>query len=406
MDEKQAAMSVFEKVIPKVKPTPEEADEEAEFARVLIEKIRRTLPAGIGVEMVGSMAKGTDTRGEKDFDIFLLFPNTYTIKDLEVMGLMYAKRAIKPHKWEIGYAEHPYLKAKVGKYDVEIVPSYKITDVKEMASAVDRSQLHSEYILRNMPQKMKDDVRLLKRFMRNHDVYGAELKTEGFSGYLCELLVLNYGGIHELLHEAAKWRKPVFIDVEKHYGGKEFGDKFVTPLVVIDPVDRNRNVAAVVSETSMYRFVHAAREFIRKPSEEFFFRKKEILTASEARRAVGRRSAKLVCLHFKAPDVVSDILWPQLRKARDSMVKQLELAGFKLMGADHWTDEDESCAIVLDFEVWELPKVVKLLGPDVHHEEGIGNFLKKHKNALSEPWIEGSKVAIMESRKHPAAIGL
>ena len=32
--------------------------------------------------------------------------------------------------------------------------------------------------------------------MQGIGVYGAEIKVGGFSGYLCELLVMKYGGFH------------------------------------------------------------------------------------------------------------------------------------------------------------------------------------------------------------------
>jgi tRNA nucleotidyltransferase (CCA-adding enzyme) len=39
---------------------------------------------------------------------------------------------------------------------------------------------------------MLGEVRLLKKFMKGTGVYGAEIKIGGFSGYLCELLILKY----------------------------------------------------------------------------------------------------------------------------------------------------------------------------------------------------------------------
>ena len=57
----------------------------------------------------------------------------------------------------------------------------------------------------------------------------------------------------------------MIIDLEKH-GAKEFDE----PLVVIDPVDPRRNVAAAVSLDRMVEFVEIARGYLDAPSDLFF----------------------------------------------------------------------------------------------------------------------------------------
>ena len=89
--------------------------------------------------------------------------------------------------------------------------------------------------------------------------------TEGFSGYLCELLVLHYGGFAPLLRAASEWGPHLKIDIE-HHAAKEFDE----PLIVIDPVDPRRNVAAAVSIDRMAEFVELARGDCEAPSETFF----------------------------------------------------------------------------------------------------------------------------------------
>jgi len=43
----------------------------------------------------------------------------------------------------------------------------------------------------------------LKQFMKGIGVYGSELRRRGFSGYLTELLVINYGSFLGVLKEAS-----------------------------------------------------------------------------------------------------------------------------------------------------------------------------------------------------------
>ena len=47
--------------------------------------------------------------------------------------------------------------------------------------------------------KQADEVVLLKKFMESVGTYGSEFKVGGFSGYLCEMLILQYGNFMETL---------------------------------------------------------------------------------------------------------------------------------------------------------------------------------------------------------------
>jgi len=207
-----AAERVLRGAIARIKPSPEEGRETRAVADEVMRRLRAAIPGDIGIELVGSIAKGTALAGSGDIDIFITFPHgKYTREDLEHTGLAFAKRALaKGETWEIGFAEHPYLKAVIRGKDVEIVPAFKISSASEKASAADRSPLHTEYVLKRISEKQKDDVRMLKKFLKRLAVYGAEVKVEGFSGYLCELLILRHASIQNCFpRRATGTRKPL-----------------------------------------------------------------------------------------------------------------------------------------------------------------------------------------------------
>ena len=393
------------RVLERVRPNEAEIWRERKEIEKLLLRMRGLIPAEIGIELAGSMAKGTNLRGALEFDIFMLFPKHYTLKDLEVLGLEWAKTAVAPHKWHVGYAEHPYLNAKVGNADVDLVPSFKITSAEEMQSSVDRSQLHTHYILRSMNEKQKDEVRLLKQFMKASGTYGAELRVGGFSGYLCELLILHYGSFRKLVEEAGTWHRPV-IDLEKHYGERELAGAFSEPLIVIDPVDRRRNVAAAVSRTTLSKFIIGAQSLLKKPTEEKFFPKREVGERERLRREIRSRSTEVVGMIFSAPKAVPDVLWPQLKRASMSMGKQLGMNGFSLISSELWTDEKKKCALLFELEVHMLPKVVKVQGPEVHFDAQVENFVKKHRGSARKIWVEDARIVALEKRKFSDAAGL
>ena len=46
--------------------------------------------------------------------------------------------------------------------------------------------------------------------------------------------------------------------------------KFDTPIVIIDPIDSNRNLAAAISEENVGKFILRCRAFQNNPSKKFF----------------------------------------------------------------------------------------------------------------------------------------
>ena len=94
--------------------------------------------------------------------------------------------------YEIRYAEHPYVHGIVKGVEVDVVPCYRLKDASRIKSAVDRTPFHHEWLKDRIKGK-ENEVRLLKGFLKANGLYGAEYKVRGFSGYLCELLIMFYG---------------------------------------------------------------------------------------------------------------------------------------------------------------------------------------------------------------------
>ena len=145
----------------------------------------------------GSVAKDTWLSENPDIDIFMRLPTSIPRKNLGEVGLKIAKKAAEGYVQLERFAEHPYLEIVVEGYHADIVPCY---DAKpgEWQSATDRTPYHTDYINRTSQLKaLRGEVRLLKAFMQGIGVYGAEIKVGGFSGYLCELLIMNYGSFNQ-----------------------------------------------------------------------------------------------------------------------------------------------------------------------------------------------------------------
>ncbi len=350
---------MIDKVLQKIRPSKEERRKVNQIVKkcthILEERIRsKNLEAVVSLQ--GSIAKDTWISGDKNIDLFVIFSHTYSKEELKTYGLQIGKLS----GYEIAYAEHPYVRNFFEGYEVDVVPAYQYKE--GIRSSVDRTPLHTEYV--NTHLKDKDQVRLLKKFTRSIGVYGSDLKVQGFSGYLCELLTIKYGTFESVLKASSHWRPKVPLVIE------EAGKPFKEPVIFADPVDPERNVAAVVSLHNFATFVYHARGYLKTLDLSYFFREPEQYT-----RMAG---TALYRIDFTV-NVIDDILFPQLRKTRDYLVKMLETHGFRVVNTTVYDS-----GILLELSVFELPPFKKHKGPPVYEEEHCDNFLKKHKNVHIE----------------------
>jgi tRNA nucleotidyltransferase (CCA-adding enzyme) len=391
----ESLAAVREAVRERAVPTAEERERLAAVVADLREETAAAaadLPVETDVVHVGSTARGTWLRGDRDIDLFVRFPPDLDRDRLESLGLRVG-RAVLPDGHE-EYAEHPYVVGEYRGYDVDLVPCYRVADATAARSAVDRTPFHNEYLADRVAGEVADEVRLCKRFLTGVGAYGSNLRTRGFSGYLTELLVLAYGGFEETLAAVAEWRPPVRLDPAEH-GEASFDD----PLVVVDPTDPERNVAAVVSEANVARVQHYARSLLSDPRESVFDPDDpDPLSAAQVRAHLDRRSATPLAVRFPAPDLVDDNLYPQLRRSLDGLVGGLEDAGFEVLRAA--TFARDSAILFVELSVATLPAVERHEGPPLHAAEHARRFYETYADAdVYGPFVEGDRYVVERDRE-------
>ncbi|HLC38458.1 MAG TPA: nucleotidyltransferase domain-containing protein, partial [Candidatus Norongarragalinales archaeon] len=256
----KASAKAKNRVLARVSPTPKEAGEEKKFALQLAVILQKM--GGVKVSFVGSAARDTGLKGDNDIDLFVQFPASMEKEDIVEKTFSYTRKNIKAN-WIVRYAEHPYLQARMDSFKVEVIPCFIVEPHAGIKSAVDRSPLHMDYLQKRLSPQQRGDVRVLKQLLKNNGLYGAELAIRGFSGLVCEYLILNYRSFEGLVENASKWKPPVRIDVS---GGSI--KHFPEPFVIIDAIDRNRNAGAVVSDTNLNRFISLCQAFSKSPSEK------------------------------------------------------------------------------------------------------------------------------------------
>ena len=399
---------ILKSVLQQVKPTPADRKRLEQVAAELIRRVNAAC-AKLNIDakamLVGSAARDTWLRSERDIDVFILFPEELPRKELERQGLAVARKVAGTKRKE-QFAEHPYVTMKFKGFDVDLVPCYDVAKPSEIKSAVDRSPHHQRYITGHLTPEIADEVLLTKQFMLGVGCYGSELKVQGFSGYLCELLVLHYGSFEKLVEGASSWTPSMVIDPERSYPDPSEAKRMFEgqPIIVIDPVDASRNVGAAVSMQNFATFVRACQDFARGPNRRFFFPKQvRKLSAQQIQAILERRGTALFCVTFSPPDVVPDVLYPQLRKAERTIVMQLARAGFEVIRSDVWSNS--RALILLELAAAKLPKVRAHIGPPVSIE--VKNFIQTHlksKQKFAGPFTNAEGKLVFElKREQPNA---
>lgn len=378
----------------------EEIQPDAKFEREIFSRLNEIIrkinqgQKSIKAILGGSGAKGTWLKSF-DADVFALFDyGKFRDKSGELPDIL-EKILRKRFKSIIRlHGSRDYFQIRQGNFTFEIVPILKIQKAEQAKNITDVSPLHSRWVLRH--KKLANDMKLAKQFCQAQNVYGAESHIRGFSGYICEILTVYYGSFLNLIRNAAKWQGKAVIDAERYYKGKDVFrlvnvSKLASPLIVIDPVQKDRNAAAALSMEKFEAFKNAAKEFLKKPSKEFF-EKKELMPAFLRHKTIGR---KLIIAKIRPLTGKADVVGTRLLKIYDFLKQQLQKNDFKIIKTDWEWDKKNAASFYFLFSKKKLPKNEEIEGPPLRIKEHAENFKKMHKKTF----VKSNKVFAVEKRK-------
>ncbi len=297
----------------------------------------------------GSLAKGTVIRKKLkyDVDLFVIFPRQYALSSDKISSLL--EKALKNCKTEYKKlnGSRDYFQVKKDKLIFELVPILEINRASEASNITDVSPLHVKYLLKKIKQKknLAQEIMLAKYFCYVNDLYGAESHIQGFSGYSLEIMVSYFGSFMNMIKFFSKRKdiflnkknkkQKIFLDPEKYYkSNKEIlaninKSKIDSPIILIDPVDKSRNVSAALSYDKFVSFLKIINNFLNKPSEEFFslkdFNLNEIL----------QKAKKNNCLLFELKILTTkgkiDVAGAKINKISDFLIRELNKFNFKIL---------------------------------------------------------------------------
>ena len=324
---KQTISSILKEVLENVNPLEENLEMiESSLKEFLakFEKSLKKLKINADIFVGGSYAKNTMIRKNNyDIDIFVRF-----VEDRDISKL--TEKALREFSAKLVHGSRDYFQVTVTK-DVffEIIPVVKVTNPKDAQNITDLSYSHVKYINKKvMTKKLLDEIRLAKVFCYANNCYGAESYIHGFSGYALELLVYHYGSFLKFIREMAKSKDKVIIDTEKHYRNKPQvmmdvnTSKLKSPVILIDPTYKQRNVAAALSEETFEKFQKVCKDFLKNPSINFF--KLQEIDFEKIKANAKKKGFEFLSLEIKTNRQSGDIAGSKLLKFHKHLLGEIE----------------------------------------------------------------------------------
>jgi len=357
------------KILNEIKPT---AKEKQRVKKIIESALKKIKVEDAKFELGGSYAKNTFLRGSYDIDIFVKFPHK-KYKNEDISEVLH-KRLSRKHKRVHGSRDYFQLQKK--GYTFEFIPVLDIKDSLQAKNITDVSPLHKKWVKKHL--KKPDEVRLIKKFCRAQNVYGAESYIKGFSGYVLEILIVHYGTFFNLIKAVSKWKLPVYIDVKKYYKSKKDAFKKINKskraneLIIVDPTQKDRNAAAAISKNKINNLIKACKEYLHNPSDEFFLEKKIrikdlIVKSGEDRLLLGK---------IKAMNGKKDVVGSKVLKVYDYIEKKLKKNDFKVLKSNWYFNKDSLIYYIIKDEI--LSERIIHRGPPLKQKKHAKEFREKY----------------------------
>ncbi len=333
----------------------------------------------------GSFVKETIIKKNKyDVDIFLRFD--WRFEDLSkilesLVKKVSSKGNFKVHKLH-GSRDYFQLQQKGGIL-FELVPVYKIKKPEEARNVTDLSYFHVNYIKKKFAgNELKKEVLLAKQFAMAQKVYGAESHINGFSGYGLECLIIYYESFLSMLKKLSKINERIVIDPEKHYKNSTDAllslneSKLNSPVVLVDPTFKERNVLAALSRETFRHFQESAKEFLKKPSGVFFEIQESDI--NKFKELASSKKGEFINLQLSTDRQEGDIAGTKMKKFSIFLEKELHHF-FDVLSSEYIYSGERESELYL---ILKPKKKITIIGPPIEMKVHAEAFKKRHKNAL------------------------
>jgi tRNA nucleotidyltransferase (CCA-adding enzyme) len=293
--------NVRKRILARVTPTQSELD----LQKTVIDSLKQALSSHQGskkysfsfIEAQGSTGrKQTQLRGAADIDLFVgLKPIDYKSildkppqqrhNDIDLLMKNMIKDWIEPavsgletKNVQRAFSQHPYLSLNIMDLEIDILGCFEI-DANTLSesgpiTAVDRTVHHTRYVADLLTDGKREDVRILKSFVRASHAYGDQCAVGrmGITGVSLELLAILSDTIDDAFRALEQLESqpidPLSRSLQELRKKPAFRDDYI---ILIDPTDHQRNIASSFTprayEWVKYR-IGRLRETSKKNNEE------------------------------------------------------------------------------------------------------------------------------------------
>lgn len=361
-------MNLLSEVITKIKPPKGSFEKEINQVVSTINSELKKQKINAEAVIGGSFAKDTHLVGDHDCDIFVRF-DYKKYKEANLSDLL--EKALKQFKAERVHGSRDYFQFRIS-LNYEVVPVLKINKANEALNVTDASPLHVAW---SKKHKMSDEIRLAKAFCKAYKIYGAESYIKGFSGHVLDILTIYYGGFLKLLRASQKWKDKQVIDIQKYHDDALFElntAKTQSPLIVVDPIQEDRNAAAALSYEAFEIFKQKAKEFLKKPSVRYF--EKHVMKKEDLKGAL--------IIDVVPQEGKNDVVATKVLKVIEELQRQLKKNEFVIKS---WGWEfAENTFIWFKLKNEKLSSETVVEGPPVKIEKHTEMFRKAYKQVFEK----------------------
>jgi tRNA nucleotidyltransferase (CCA-adding enzyme) len=329
----------------------------------------------------GSLAKGTLIRkeGSQDIDVFVVFDNE---KNTEKLGAI-LKKAKLPGKLKVVHGSRDYYQAVSKDTILEIIPVVKNVRPADAENVTDVSLSHVKYVGGKIKKNsaLADEIKLAKTFCYANRCYGAEGYIKGFSGYGLEILIIHYGSFVKMLKGLLK--RPRTLDPEKAFRGEREvmselnASKLQSPVIIVDPTYKYRNVLAGLGSETFEKFLKVAYGFLKSSSANFF--KKEDIDVGGIRKLASKKKARFIELDLKTDRQEGDIAGTKMKKFFDFICNEFHRKQQEVIGKEF--DYSGKGKKAKGYIVVREKKIIDVRGPAVRMVDAVKGFKKANKGA-------------------------
>ncbi len=375
--------SILDEVLKEIKPSKKEIEEINVLLKKFLQNFKKKIKSSrLDAEIFigGSFAKKTMVKRKAyDVDIFIRFNKKY--KNISEL----AEKILRGFQKTKIHGSRDYFMIKVNpKFILEVIPVAKIKNPKEAENITDLSYSHVSYIKKKLSKKILDEIMIAKAFCHAKNCYGAESYIKGFSGYGLELLIYHHKGFLKFLKEMVKIKKEekIIIDFEKKFKNKQEvlmnlnSSKLQSPIILIDPTYRQRNVLAALSKETLEKFQKECKRFLKNPSLKHF--EEEKIDFEKRKKSAKKSEHEFISIETKTNKQKGDIAGSKLLKFNKYLNKGIEKS-FHIKNKGFQYNENKTA---LQFFAVKSKKEILFKGPKEKDKKNVKAFKKKHKKTF------------------------